>query len=44
MFQEGFIFREEFEDRMANLSKRIEEMKSDLITIEVEYKNASDGK
>ena len=29
---------------MANLSKRIEEMKSDLVTLEVEYKNASDGK
>jgi len=44
MFQEGFIFREEFEQRMANLLKRIEEMKSDLVTLEVEYKNASDGK
>jgi hypothetical protein len=44
VFQEGFIFREEFEERMASLSKRIEEMKSDLVTHEVEYKNASDGK
>jgi len=44
VFQEGFIFREEFEERMASLSKRIEEMKSDLLTLEVEHKNASDGK
>jgi hypothetical protein len=44
VFQEGFIFREEFEERMASLSKRIEEMKSDLIALEVEYKNAdTDG-
>jgi len=44
VYQEGFIFKEEFEQRMANLSKRIEEMKSDLTTLEEEYKNATDGK
>jgi site-specific DNA recombinase len=44
VFQEGFIFREEFEERMASLSKRIEKMKSDLATLEVKHKNASDGK
>lgn len=44
VYQEGFIFREEFEERMASLSKRIEEMKSDLAALEKEYRNASDGK
>jgi len=44
VFQEGFIFREEFEARMGSLSKRIEEMKSDLAALEMEYRNASDGK
>lgn len=44
VFQEGFIFREEFEERMTSLSKRIEEMKSDLVTLEAEYRDASDGK
>jgi len=43
VFQEGFILREEFEERMASLLKRIEEMKFDLVNLEVEYKNASDG-
>jgi len=44
VFQEGFILKEEFEGRMAGLSKRIEEMKSDLVTLEAEYKSVSDGK
>ena len=44
VYQEGFIFREEFEDRMVRLSKRKEEMESDLTNLEEEYKNATDGK
>jgi len=44
VYQEGFIFREEFEERMASLSKRIEEMKFDLTTLKEEYRNATDGK
>jgi site-specific DNA recombinase len=44
VFQEGFILKEEFEERMAVLSKRIDEIKSDLVNLEMEYKNASDGK
>ncbi len=44
VYQEGFILKEEFEQRIASLLKRIEEMKSDLTTLKKEYKNATDGK
>jgi len=42
-FQEGFIYKEEFEERMSDLLKKINNMKSDLAVLGEEYKNISVG-
>ena len=43
VFQEGYIVKEEFEERVTILSKRIDEVHSDHLHLEVEYRNASHG-
>jgi hypothetical protein len=44
LFQEGFIRKEEFEERMRTVSTRMEDLREELTALDAEYKNASAGK
>ena len=44
IFQEGFLSKEEFEERITVVTKRLESTRFDRENLEQEYKNASDGK